>query len=497
MKHLFLGIDLGTSAMKLVLMDEEKKVVASRTEEYESAFLEQGFYEIDPDIWFTCMKAGIRKLLQEEDGSLIRSIGVTGQMHTLVTVDEEGKPVRPAIMWNDTRTKDLVPELKRRIKQFEEGEYLSRTISTGSPAANLYWMSRHEKELFARIHKFMIGPDYLVYRLTGHFGTDYCEASTSCLYLLKGQRWSEEMKTLIGLQENMYPEVRGSAVAAGRILKEFALELGISEEAEVLTGTGDNPATAISAGCLGGGYPLISLGTSGVLIMPTKSLESDRKGKKILFSFDGKEVSYLVQGAVQSNGSTVDWWFRRILGKEDFSGIDKMLAGERQIESRLIFFPHLYGDKTVYSDPQLRGAFIGINGEISAADLTYAVIEGLCFAFKELAEDMEFSYKEFRSLKVIGGGSKSRIWMQTLANVLDMPVEQMDGMMGAGYGMALLAAYHSGDIDAIEHITENTIQVKHRFEPQKQYAGIYREKYQTYLRIYKGMKYIYGEAELL
>lgn len=496
MKHLFLGIDLGTSAMKIVLIDEEKKVVASRTEEYESASLDQGFYEIDSDIWFASMKSGIQKLLLEADGSLIRSIGVTGQMHTLVTVDKEGKPVRPAIMWNDTRTKDLIPELKKEIGRFEEGDYLSRTISTGSPAANLYWMSRYEKELFARIHKFMIGPDYLVYRLTGHIGTDYCEASTSCLYLLKGRRWSEEMKSLIGLRDDMYPRIQGSAVVAGRILKDLAEELGISEEAEVLTGTGDNPATAISTGCLGSGYPLISLGTSGVLIMPVKKLQSDRKGKKILFSFDGEEISYLIQGAVQSNGSTVDWWFRNILDKEDFSEIDQMLAGEKQIKGRLIFYPHLYGDKTVYSDPELRGAFIGINAESTDADLTYAVIEGLCFAFKELAEKMQFSCSEFHSLKVIGGGSRSHVWMQTLANVLDMRVEQMDGMMGAGYGMALLAAYHSGYISSIENITENTVQIKQCFEPEKQYAEIYRQKYQRYLRVYKAMKYIYEEAEL-
>lgn len=497
MKQLFLGIDLGTSAMKLVLMDEEKKVVASRVEEYEAASSNQGFCEIDPEIWFACMKSGVRSLLSDRDGSLVRSIGITGQMHTLVTVDKEGKPVRPAIMWNDRRVNALLPALRKQIEQFEEGEYLSRTISTGSPAANLYWMSRNEKSLFEKIYKFMIGSDYLVYRLTGQFGTDYCEASTSCLYLLHARKWSEEMRRLIGLSEETYPEVRGSAVSAGVVLKDLAGELGIGGDVDVLVGTGDNPATAISTGCLGGGYPLISLGTSGVLMMPVKTLERDGKGKKTLFSFDGKDISYLVQGVVQSTGSTVDWWFRKILDKEDFSAIDQMLAGKKRVESKLIFYPHLSGDKTVYADPELRGAFLGIDGEVSDADLTYAVIEGLCFAFKELAEKMQFSYQEFGSLKVIGGGAKSHVWLQTLANVLDVRIEQMDGIMGPSYGMALLAAYHSGFIDSTVHIVENTIRILRCFEPEKQYTDIYKEKYQKYLRVYKGMKYIYGESELL
>ena len=182
MEQLFLGIDLGTSAMKLVLMDGQKNVLAQITEKYQTAQPDKGWIEIDPEIWFGCMRAAMEKILSGCDRTKLRGIGITGQMHTLVVLDGNGRPVRPAIMWNDIRTKELIPELKKRMETFDEGEYLSKTISTGSPAANLYWMKKNEPENFKKIRKFLIGPDYLVYRLTGVYGTDYCEASTSRLY---------------------------------------------------------------------------------------------------------------------------------------------------------------------------------------------------------------------------------------------------------------------------------------------------------------------------
>lgn len=496
MKNLYLGIDIGTSTMKLVLIDENKHVVAKRTESYEAASLEQGFCEINPDIWFACLKAGVHKIMENIEGGMVKSIGVTGQMHTLVVIGRDGLPVRPAIMWNDTRTKELIPELKESISHFPEGEYLARTISTGSPAANLYWLSQCEKESFQKIHKFMIGPDYLVYCLTGHCGTDYCEASTSCLYEIGNRRWSVKMRDLIGLKDEMYPEIRGSAISAGTLKKELAEEFGLSETVEVLTGTGDNPATSISTGCLGEGYPVISLGTSGVFMMPVTSLQEERKGKMILFSFDGKEIFHVVQGVVQSNGSTMEWWFKRIMEKDDFSEIDDTIQVSDRVGNELLFYPHLMGDKTIYANPDIRGAFLGLSAETDREDMMFAVIEGLCLAFRELAEQMQFDFSEHDSIKVLGGGSRSKVWMQTLANVFHKKIEQLDGMMGPAFGIALLAAYGSREMDAFSHMAEDTIKVRQCFFPQEAYKELYQNKYQRYLRVHKGMQYIYGKQEL-
>lgn len=211
MNDTYLGIDLGTSSMKMVLTDSEKHILGQISEEYEAVQSQNGWSEIDPEIWFQAMRRGMHNIFEDQDPKNLKGIGVTGQMHTLIVMGEDGKPVRPAMMWNDTRTKELLPELKKKILEFPEGEYLSQTISTGSPAANLYWLKVYEPENLKKVKKFLIGPDYLVYRLTGAETTDYCEASTSCLYEICNKCWSDRMRNLIGLDQSCYPELRGSA----------------------------------------------------------------------------------------------------------------------------------------------------------------------------------------------------------------------------------------------------------------------------------------------
>lgn len=490
MKQMFLGIDLGTSAMKMVLTDGDKNILGQISEEYQAVQPEGGFSEIDPEIWFVAMKKGIGRILENHDKSLLRGIGVTGQMHTLIVLGQDGSAIRPAMMWNDTRTKDLLTELKERIRKFPEGEYLSKTISTGSPAANLYWMKINEPKNLEKMKKFLIGPDYLVYRLTGNTVTDYCEASTSCLYEIRARQWSEGMRELIGLKEDVYPKIMGSAQCAGKILPQIAEMFGLDPGINVIVGTGDNPATAISTGCLGLGYPVISLGTSGVFMMPIEKPESQTKGKKILFSFDNQDYSYLVQGVVQCNGNTFDWWNREIVEMRDFKALTTLLDANKKSKNDLMFYPHLGGDKTIYADPDLRGAFVGIGLDTTSEDMFYAVVEGLCFGFRELAEKMHLPLREYGSVKVVGGGSKSPVWMQTMANVLNIRIEKMEGMIGPAFGIALLAAYNGGCISSQEQISEGTVKIESSFEPNSEAVAFCEEKYKRYLRMSKGLHYI-------
>ncbi len=490
MKQLYLGIDLGTSAMKIVLIDEKKQVVGHTTEVYQLSSPQDGWSEIHQEIWFEKLLSGIRTVMEGQDAGKLRSIGLTGQMHTLVVLDRDGQYIRPAMMWNDLRTKAMIPQLKEKIRCFEEGEYLSRTISIGSPAANLYWLKQYEPENYARIGKFLIGADYLAYRLTGNYGTDYCEASTSCLYEIKKRRWSAQMRELLELDEAVYPEVYGSMHVAGTVRAEIAEALHLPSDVAVLTGTGDNPATAISTGCLTNGYPVISLGTSGVLVVIGGPEWSDTPGKRILFSFDESRYFHLIQGTVQSNGRTLSWWNNEILNNADFSVIDSTINLERQKNNRMLFYPHLAGEKTLYGDPFLRGAFVGISTDASREDMTYSVLEGLCFGFRELTEKMNLSFGAFGSLKAVGGGAKSKVWMQILANVLNVPIEKMDGMIGAAFGIALLAYHQCTGNSDYAGITDRTIRIERRFLPDKEMVDICDRKYQAYKRLHDGLKYI-------
>ena len=490
MGRMFLGIDLGTSAMKIVLIDQQKKVLAQITEEYQVLSPEEGWCEMNQEKWFMSMQKGVKRLLSKCSAKQIEGIGITGQMHTLVVLDKEGNAIRPAMMWNDLRSKELIPELKERMKDFPGGECLSKIISTGSPAANLYWLKKNEPENYGKVHKFLIAPDYLVYRLTGVYGTDYCEASTSCLYDINKRCWSEPMREFLQLDEGVYPAVRGSAQVAGILSGEAAKELGLNAGVKVLVGTGDNPATAISMGCLGSGYPVISLGTSGVLMMTVKNTGMQAKGKKILFSFDGRQFFNLVQGVVQSNGSTFEWWNSTIMGVDDFARIDGMIDMVRARQNKAIFFPHLVGDKTIYADPTLRGAFVGLSMDMKQSDMIYTVLEGLCFGFRELAEEMQMPIYEFNSIKVVGGGSKSNTWMQILANILNIRIEKLAGITGAAYGAALMAWFENEGGQSVEQIAQGVVNVERCFEPEPEMVSICENKYQKYLRMQKGLKYI-------
>lgn len=486
----YIGLDLGTSSVKVCLTDEKGTLIKESSCSYEVLQPDLGWKEISPEIWWEKSCEALSELLRDVDGTLVKGIGVTGQMHTLILLDEQGEVVRPALMWNDTRTASLVPGMMDAIRDTEIG-YLNRILSTGSPAANMLWVKENEPDNFARIKKFLIGPDYIVYCLTGVYGTDYCEASTSSMYDTVAKCWSPVMQKILGLPDEVYPEVKGSAEIAGTIKPELAERFGINEQTVVIVGTGDNPAASIPTGCLGNNYPVFSMGTSGVLMFPREKLDYTAKGKNILFGFDREHCNILVQGVVQSCGSTFSWWNIDIMENDGFKQIDSMFDMEQLGEGQLLFYPHLVGDKTIYADPLLRGAFIGLSTDTTRTDMTLAVMEGIAFALKQLAEELRLKDTKLNELKVIGGGAKSRVWMQILADVMELPIAQMGGEGGAGYGMALLAAYACGEIDSIEKISDHAVQVREHFYPRERQAALYKEKYEKYLLIHQALKPIF------
>ncbi len=491
MKHLFIGIDIGTSSAKLVLADETGAVLDQASAEYEVLQPQAGWSEIQPDVWYRAVSDCMMKLLQAVDRSRVEGIGVTGQMHTTVFLDRDGRTIRPALMWTDKRTKESIPYLKEQIQGTDIG-YIANIISTGSPAANLYWLKENEPENFLKLYKFLIGPDYIVYRLTGVFGTDYCEASTSSLYDLCNRQWSKTMRQIIGLPQEVYPTVRGSAKTAGKLRAEVAAEWGLSENVRVMVGTGDNPAAAITTGCLGHGYPVISLGTSGVLMLPREELNFDAKGKNILFSFDDKAFHYLVQGVVQATGGAYKWWVRDIL-QTDEAAMEAQIGLDPARNSQLLFYPHLSGDKTLYGDPNLRGAFIGLGSETTRGEMAYAVMEGTCLAFRELADKMLFPWDQYPSIKAAGGGAQSKVWMQTLSDALNIQIDQLDGTTSAALAMALLAAYGCGRIQELGEVSDKATIIKQSFKPRPEMRKLYDEKTACYRRIHDAMMTIRGQ----
>lgn len=485
---LFIGVDLGTSAMKVVLVDEEKNILAQTEEKYNLSNPQEGWSEIDPEIWYQCMLCSIRKVLDKKGAKRLLGISVTGQMHTIIPLGKDGIVLRPAIMWNDMRTKTLIPELKKTFQDFSEGAYLANMVSTGSPAAALYWMKKNEPELFSKMYKFLIGPDYLVHRLTGEYTTDYCEASTSCLYQIEGRKWSNEIRQFLGLEESVYPRIGASSDIAGYLTREVREKLGIDQEVFVLYGTGDNPATAISTGCFEKEIPVISLGTSGILMIPCGQIWKAAKGKKILLALEGGKYCYLMQGAVQSTGNTIDWWVKKISGANNYEMINRLAQLHEIRENAVMFYPHLMGEKTIHGDANLRGAFVGLGIETENKDMLYAVLEGICMGLKELAEKMKVPLERYEYIEVVGGGAKNDIWMQILANVLNKKVVRLQGMVGAAYGAALLAVFRWASISMKDISLTDIISIDSEFEPNQSIQEVLERRYKKYCRIYNAVK---------
>lgn len=486
----YIGIDVGTSSVKITLIDQDGNIICQSGNDHLIDQPRSGWKEIDPEIWFRVIDAAMPSLLGKIDREDVEGIGVTGQMHTTCYLDSSGYSIRPALMWNDVRTKELVPLIKEKISRCPEDAHIANIISTGSPALNLLWLKQNEPGHFSRIYKFLIGPDYIVHRLTGTWCTDYCEASTSSLYNLHTDSWSGAMREIMGFPESIYPEIKGSAQSAGTLLPEIADRWGLSSHVTVITGTGDNPAAALSTGCLSKGYPVLSLGTSGVLMFPREKAETDRKGKNIKFSTDGKNIRVLVQGVVQSAGNSLNWWVRQILDSQDFDKELKEINIEKLGQNPLLFYPHLVGDKTIYADASLRGAFIGLGTEVTREDMNLAVMEGIAFGVKELTEVMKLPKEMLSGLKVIGGGSKSPVWMQVLSDILEVPVEQAAGTLGAGYGIALLAGESCGGISDMGESAEKSMIIKQRFEPCPDHITGYRKNYARYKKIHDALKTI-------
>lgn len=484
----YVGIDIGTSSAKLLLMDSGGNVIKSSCRSYEIAEHTPGWKEIDPEVWMQAVEDALSELFSGVDTMQITSIGVTGQMHTTVFLDKSGQSIRPALMWNDTRTASMLPEIKEDIRNIKEVSYIANVVSTGSPAVNLLWVKKNETENFSKIQKFLIGPDYIVYRLTGQYQTDYCEASTSSLCDLRQGNWSPQLRQLFGFPENIYPEIKGTCEIAGTLLPEYQKKYCLKSDVKVIVGSGDNPSAAISTGCLAKKYPVLSLGTSGVLMFPRDKVVFDAKGKNILFSMDGKQISVLVQGVVQSCGSSLGWWLEKIQQTKDYdgeiSGVDTAHLGE----STVIFYPHLVGDKTIYADPELRGCFLGIGTDVTRKDMTIAVLEGICFGIRQLAEEMDIPAEKLADLHVTGGGARNEVWMQILADVLNTSVIQMESKSGAAYGIALASAV--SEKLSMEKVVEQTLVVKKRFIPRTYNAELYQKKYKKYLGIYDAIRKI-------
>lgn len=484
---LFIGVDLGTSAVKLLLMDENGKIKKTVSREYPLYFPHPGWSEQKPEDWYIQSMDGLKELLKDEKKEEVAGISFGGQMHGLVLLDENDEVIRPALLWNDGRTYEECDYLNNVIGKEKLSEYTANISFTGFTAPKILWVKNKEPENFARIKKIMLPKDYLAYRLSGVHCTDVSDASGMLLFDVKNRTWSKEMCEICSVKPEWLAKVYESYEVVGTLKKEVAEELGIPAEAKVIAGAGDNAAAAVGTGTVGDGRCNISLGTSGTIFISSRKFGVDKNNA--LHSFDHADGTYHLMGCMLSAASCNKWWMDEILKTKEYAreqeGIDKL--GENHV----FFLPYLMGERSPHNNPNARGTFTGITMDTTREDMTQAVLEGVAFALRDSLEVAKSLGIPITRTKICGGGAKSPLWCKMIANILNLKVDKIESEEGPALGAAMLAAVGCGVYGSVEEIAEKMVKVVDTIEPDPSIAAKYDEKYAQFKQIYPALKPVF------
>ena len=484
---LFIGVDLGTSAVKLLLMDENGKIKKTVSREYPLYFPHPGWSEQKPEDWYIQSMDGLKELLKDEKKEEVAGISFGGQMHGLVLLDENDEVIRPALLWNDGRTYEECDYLNNVIGKDKLSEYTANISFTGFTAPKILWVKNKEPENFARIKKIMLPKDYLAYRLSGVHCTDVSDASGMLLFDVKNRTWSKEMCEICSVKPEWLAKVYESYEVVGTLKKEVAEELGIPAAAKVIAGAGDNAAAAVGTGTVGDGRCNISLGTSGTIFISSRKFGVDKNNA--LHSFDHADGTYHLMGCMLSAASCNKWWMDEILKTKEYTkeqeGIDKL--GENHV----FFLPYLMGERSPHNNPNARGTFTGITMDTTREDMTQAVLEGVAFALRDSLEVAKSLGIPITRTKICGGGAKSPLWCKMIANILNLKVDKIESEEGPALGAAMLAAVGCGVYGSVEEIAEKMVKVVDTIEPDPSIAAKYDEKYAQFKQIYPALKPVF------
>ncbi|MCR5208284.1 MAG: xylulokinase [Eubacterium sp.] len=463
----YIGIDLGTSAVKLILTDKNAEIIKTVSKEYPIYYPKPNYSEQNPDDWWRAVCDGIEELIGGYSKSDVKGIGVGGQMHGLVMLDENGFVLRNAILWNDTRTGKETDYLNNVIGKEKLQRLTGNIAFAGFTAPKILWVKENEPEVFERCKKICLPKDYINYKLTGAFATDVSDASGTLYFDVENRKWSGEMLDILGIDIEMLPTVCESGEVIGRTNLS-----GL--DCDVVAGAGDNAAAAIGTRTVSEGQCNISLGTSGTVFIPTDNYVKTEN--PALHSFCHANGKYHLMGCILSAASCNKW-----LNEVVFESAYNVGAGSADgMKSEVFFLPYLSGERCPHNDGDVKGAFIGITHATSRENMQRAVYEGVSFAIKDCIELCPF---EIKKATVCGGGTKSREWMQLLADILGAELSVIENE-GPAFGGAMLAA---GKL--------SNPRVEYTVVPNAEMTEQYSKKYNRFKKLYPLLKDFYKEEK--
>lgn len=487
----FIGIDIGTSGAKVILLSAEGRIRANLTEAYPVSSPHPLWSEQDPDAWWRAVCTGIRKAIAAAgiSSEAIRGVSFSGQMVGLVTLDERGRVIRPCILWNDQRSVAVVRALTDKIGLQRILHETSNPLFASFVAPKLVWMRENEAANYARIRHILLPKDYIVYRLTGRIVTEVSDASGTCLFNVRERQWSRFMIDQMEIPNEWIPACVESEDVVGSVSAEAGAACGLRAGTPVVAGGGDQPVQAVGSGIVRAGRCSVTIGTSGVIFAQgMRHLEHPRG---LLHSFcHSVRGQWYLMGVMLSAGGSFQWlrdMFREI-GAMDYALLGEKAAGAPLGAGGLVFLPYLTGERCPHDDPHARGGWVGLTQRHGAAHLSRSVMEGISFGLNDSLCLMQEMGMEIDTIYASGGAVRSAFWRQMLADVFGIPVLTTNAAEGGAFGAAILAASGVGSFHGVAEAADQLVKETGRTEPDEASHGRYVEIHQIYRSLYPGLK---------
>ncbi len=503
-----LGIDLGTSGTKTVLFSQDGRAVCSASYEYPMYQPQNGWAEQKPEDWWAAAQDTISRVVKHSgvNNEDIVSIGISGQMHGLVMLDENGDVLRPSIIWCDQRTQKECDEITEKVGAKRLIEITANPALTGFTASKILWVKNNQPEIYAKCRHILLPKDYLRFKLTGDYATEVSDASGMQLLDVPGRCWSEEVCGKLGIDMAMLGKVYESPEVTGHIDSKAAALTGLSEKTLVVGGAGDNAAAAVGTGVVENGKAFTTIGTSGVVFAHSDHITIDPLGRVHTFCC-AVPGAWHVMGVTQAAGLSLQWFRNNFCGAEvetaKLMGTDSYVLMNQEIEkspigaNRLLYMPYLMGERTPHLDADCRGAFVGLSNIHTKGDMMRAVMEGVTYSLNDCLNVLDGMGVKPEAMLACGGGGKSPLWRQMLADVFGLPVMTTQNTEGPALGVAILAGVGAGLYKSVPEACREMIHNNTPQEPVKENTEKYRQCYEVYTRVYPALKGIYKDMKNL
>jgi xylulokinase len=487
---MLLGLDISTTGAKALLINPEGAVVSSATTPLDLSTPKPLWCEQDPRDWWQAMLKSIQHALAaaSNSGATIEAIGLTGQMHGLVLLDERGEVLRPAILWNDQRCAEECDEIRARVGRERLIRITGNDALTGFTAPKILWVERHEPEIYQRARHVLLPKDYLRYKLTGNFAMDKADGSGTILFDLARRDWSREVLYKLGINSEWLPTTFEGPEITGEVSDEASSVTGLPAGTPVVAGGGDQSTQAIGVGAVRPGVMALVLGTSGVVFAATESPLIETQGRLHAFCHALPERWHLM-GVMLSAAGSLQWYRDALAPQASFQEIIDEASQVPAGSEGLLFLPYLSGERTPHPDPLARGAWVGLALRHRRGHLTRALLEGVAFGLKDIFLLMQgVGLGAIDQVRVSGGGAKSILWRQILADVLGVELVTLNTTEGAAYGAALLAGVAKGWWPNVDTACAHTVKVTERVSPDAKQSERYSQMYQQYRLLYPALK---------